>query len=49
MVGDGGGELVGGLLLAMVAGEGFWGNGGIEGHWRCWCVVSCCGQLLRGC
>ena len=46
---DGGGGLVGGLLLAMVAGVGCWGNGGIEGRWRCWCIVSCGGQLLRGC
>ena len=49
IVGDGGGGLVGGLLLAMVAGVGCWGNGGIEGRWRCWCIVSCGGQLLSGC
>ena len=49
IVGDGWGGLVDGLLLAMVAVVGCWGKGGIEGHWRCWCAVSCCGQLLSGC
>ena len=49
MVGDGGGGLVDGLLLAMLAGVGCWRNVGIEGRWRCWCVVSGGGQLLSRC
>ena len=49
VVGDGGGGLVDGLLLAMLAGVGCWRNEGIEGRWRCWCIVSGGGQLLSRC
>ena len=49
MVGDGGGELVDVLLLAMLVGVGCWRNEGIEGRWRCWCIVGGSGQLLSRC
>ena len=49
MVGDGGGGLVEGLLLAMLAGVGCWENEGIDCRWRCWCIVSGGGQLLIRC
>ena len=48
MVGDDEG-FVDGVLLAMLAGVGCWGNEGIEGRWRCWCIVSGGGQLLSEC
>ena len=46
VVGDGGGGLVDGLLLAVLVGVGCWENGGVRGRWKCWSVLNGGGRLL---